>query len=219
MNRRSIAVLVALAVVSAGLVVRAHAGNGRASTATRAASAGSRGTHGIAQKPGISAPTEDGARRAAMRFATASQDWLYLSDDDLDRAVRAVAAPATAAQLSRETITELRVARDGLADAAGRVWWVVRPLATRVERLDHSSARVVVWTVTVLSAADVAIPQADWLRVAVDLVWTNGEWKLQALADMPGPTPATGTKDRPWQPEPFDEALAGFQRATSGTDR
>ncbi len=163
--------------------------------------------------------TEDGARAAAIAFATASQDWLYLSDEQVDRSVRAVAGAAAVDTLSRETVAELRAARDALRQSPGRVWWLVRPLASRVERFEPASARVVVWTVTVLSAADVAMPQAEWMRVAVELVWEQGAWRVQSIAEVPGPTPTTGTKDRPWQPEPLDTALDGFQRAGSPPGR
>ncbi len=156
--------------------------------------------------------SEAGARAAAIAFATAPQDWLYLADEEIDRSVRAVATPAAGPSLSRETVSELRTARDALRKSPGRVWWLVRPLASRVERFEATSARVAVWIVTVLSAADVALPQAEWLRVAVDLVWLDSTWRVQAVAETPGPTPMTGTKDRPWQPEPLDGALAGFER-------
>ncbi len=159
--------------------------------------------------------TEQGARTAAIAVATASQDWLYLSDEQIDRAVRTITTSSAAASLSRETVAELRTSRDALAMSSGRVWWLVRPLASRVERFDPMSARVVVWVVTVLSAADVALPQADWARVTLDLLWESDSWRLQAINDIPGPTPMTGTRDQPWQPEPFDDALDGFERVLS----
>ena len=156
--------------------------------------------------------SEAGARSAALAYATASQGWLYLSDEDIDRSVRAVATEAAGPALSRDTVAALGAAREALARSPGRVWWLVRPLASRLERFDPAGARVVVWTLTVLSAADVALPQADWARVGLDLVWAGDAWRLQAIAHSPGPTPMAGTRDRPWQPEPFDEALDGFVR-------
>ena len=172
------------------------------------------GTDPGAHLPPAQDRTEPGARATAIAFATASQDWLYLNDEQIDRAVRAIATASAGPSLSAETVAELRTARDGLAKSTGRVWWLVRPLASRVERFDPATARVVVWTVTILSAADVALPQADWMRVTVDLAWEGDAWRLQAIDDVPGPTPMTGTKDRPWQPEPFDDALGGFERVS-----
>lgn len=209
MRRVTVALVVAAALTAGIFVVRAPSRDESPS----AQAAPERVDHTASSGPASTAgtPTEEDAIAAAVRYATASQDWLYLADDALDRAVRSVASPEAAEQLGRETVAELGPVRDALAAASGPVWWLVRPLATRVERFDPDQARVVVWTVTVLSAADVALPQADWSRVAVDLEWDAG-WKLRAMASTPGPTPGAGTEDRPWQPEPLDDALRGFQR-------
>ena len=207
-----------LAAFGLGLAVRGLGGTST-STAPGPAPVPGAGAERLSGPAVASQRTEEGARAAGVAYATASQDWLYLGDEEIDRAVRAAAAPAAAAALSRETVAELRAARDALRQSPGRVWWLVRPLASRVERFEPPSARVVVWAVTVLSAADVALPQAEWMRVAVDLAWVEGAWRIQAVADTPGPTPMTGAKDRPWQPEPLDAALDGFQRAGSPAGR
>lgn len=156
--------------------------------------------------------SQEGARLAAIDHVTASQRWLYLSDDELDSAVRGVAAPASADRLAAEVLAEVGAAREALTASPGRVWWLVRPLAWKVRSYTGSSARVAVWTVTVLSAADVAVPQADWLTVTVDLAWSGDGWLVEAVSDVLGPTPLGATRDEPWQPEPFDEALDGFAR-------
>lgn len=192
----------------------AGSGGGQDSAAQRAPdTAGPASRQGT--KPGRSA---EGARAAAIAYATAPQDWLYLTDDEVDRAVRSVATKAVGRALAAETVSTLRNAREALAATPGRVWWLVRPLASSVERFQPHTARVVVWTVTLLSAADVALPQADWARVAVDLAWEAGAWRVQAVTETPGPTPMIGTKDRPWQPEALDEALKGFQRVGVAAD-
>jgi len=205
--------LFALVLVLSGVPTRSSTRD--SSSPTPVAPAVPRFGTGSAQAPAQGLDrTEQGARTAAIGFATASQDWLYMTDEQIDRSVRAIATTSAGPSLSRETVADLRTARDALAKSPGRVWWLVRPLASRVERFDPAAARVVVWTVTILSAADVALPQADWVRVAVDLSWEGDAWRLQAINDVPGPTPMTSTKDRPWQPEPFDDALAGFERVS-----
>jgi hypothetical protein len=157
-------------------------------------------------------PDAAGAREAALATVAAAQRWLYLNDTQLESEVRAVATPEAADRLVREELEQVSVARASLATSPGRVWWVVRPLAWRADTATRDTARVSVWTLTVLSAADVALPQADWLTVTVDLKWSNGRWLVDAIRDQPGPTPATGLRDEPWQPEPFDDALSGFSR-------
>lgn len=173
---------------------------------------------------GNAAPTADehseaGAVAAAVAMATASQDLLYRSDDEIAAAVRASATAQAGDALAAEAVADLGAARQGLAASAGRVWWLVRPLATNVERYDPGAARVVVWTLTVLSATEVALPQADWLRVAVDLEWEDGAWRARAVTDTPGPTPMTGAKDRPWEAVAFDQALDGFERVGASPPR
>jgi hypothetical protein len=153
-----------------------------------------------------------GARLAALDIVAASQRWLYLDDGQLAAAVRAIALPSAAERLARQEVAEVATARESLAKSPGRVWWIVHPLAWRVATAAGDQARVSVWTLTLLSAADVAIPQADWLTFTLDLSWSAGRWLLTDIGDEPGPTPASGLRDEPWQPEPFDKALDGFTR-------
>lgn len=166
---------------------------------------------------GVGSRSEAGARAAAIAYATAPQRWLYLEDAEVEAAVRAISTEASAERLAAEVSAEIAAAREGLAGSSGRVWWLVRPLATRVEHSEDGRARVSVWTVTVLSATGVAVPQADWLTVTVDLEWDRGVWRVAAVDDEVGPTPMVGVRDRPWQPERFDEALDGFERVGEET--
>lgn len=156
--------------------------------------------------------SEDGAVAAAVTYATASQRWLYFSDDELAAAVAALATPAAAESLTVEVTSEVALARDELARTSGRVWWLVRPLATRVEHVTTANARVSVWVVTILSATDVAAPQAEWLTVTVDLAWVDDDWRVDGVRSTLGPTPLSGLKDEPWTAARFDDTLDGFTR-------
>lgn len=155
---------------------------------------------------------EDTARSAALAYAKASQEWLYLDDSAVEAAVREVATDAAAPRLSADVLGEVRTARESLTAAAGPIWWIVRPLATKVVSHGPSEAVVEIWVVTVLSAADVAMPQSDWRTITLELEWQRGAWRVDAVTDVAGPTPMLGPRDRPWAPEELDEALAGFVR-------
>lgn len=213
---RVIAVVATVVLIGGVLVVR-----------TSSTPAGSAGDQTLPVEDGPSVPTtalateqptsgsdgdERGAVSTALELAAAAQDWLYLSDDDLEVAVRSVAVPASADRLVDETVAEVGLARDALARSPGRVWWVVRPLAWRVDTFTSARAQVSVWTVSVLSAADVAMPQSDWTTTVFDLEWDGSRWRLVAAFDTPGPTPQLGGRDEPWEPEPFDDFLSGFTR-------
>lgn len=155
---------------------------------------------------------EPGAVAAAVSYATAAQRWLYFSDDEIRAAVAEIATPVAAARMADDLVLDVSMARDQLGASSGRVWWLVRPLAWRVERFDDDQARVAVWVVTILSAAEVAAPQSEFMTVTVDLAWVDGDWRVDGVRDHPGPTPMTGPQDQPWDALPFDETLAGFTR-------
>jgi hypothetical protein len=213
MSRRAVAVtliIAFLAVATAAFLAR-QPRSGPTADRVRSASVS---TTVVPRAAGEQAPTatEEGARQAALSTVAASQRWLYLDDQQLAAEVRARATAGAADRLVREEVEEVGVARDALAKSPGRVWWIVRPLAWRVDAFSPDEARVSVWALTVLSASDVAVPQSDWLTVTVELAWVDGRWLVDGIKDQPGPTPATGMRDEPWQPEPFDDALAGFTR-------
>jgi hypothetical protein len=153
-----------------------------------------------------------GAVAAAVAYATAPQRWLYFSDDQLVAAIHAIATPQADGPLADETLAEVRAARSQLGASPGRVWWLVRPMAWRLESFGVERASVAVWTVTILSAEEVAIPQSEWVTVTIDLEWVGGDWRVGGVRDTAGPTPVQGPGDQPWDAGPFDEALAGFTR-------
>lgn len=155
---------------------------------------------------------EAGAVETAVDFAAAPQGWLYFDDREIAAAVAEVASPRATADLTAETVAAVRAARDELAQSSGRVWWLVHPLAWRVESFSGTEATVAVWVVTLLSAAGVAMPQTEWVTDLVDLVWVDDGWRVDDSIERPGPTPLTGPGDRPWEAQPFDDALDGFTR-------
>lgn len=155
---------------------------------------------------------EPGAVAAAIAYATASQRWLYFTDDAIEVAIAEIATPAAAPGIAKDVVSDISMARDQLAQAQGPTWWLVRPLAWRVEQFSDTASRVSVWTVTILSAAGVAAPQSEFLTVTLDLAWLDGDWRVDGVRDTSGPTPITGPQDQPWDAEPFDQALDGFTR-------
>lgn len=155
---------------------------------------------------------EGGATAAAVAYATAPQRWLYFTDAQITAAVVEIATPAAAPRLTEEVVSDVSSARDQLGKSPGRVWWLVRPLAWRVDSYDPDEATVSVWTVTVLSAEEVAAPQCEWVTVTLELAWVDGDWRVDGVRDTPGPTPLTSPGDQPWDAGPFDQALTGFSR-------
>lgn len=212
---------VVVTALVAGVFLARTSGNAPAKSGReQAAVRGHRPANGAADlNPSTDPEGEAGAVDAALRYASASQQWLYLTDEQIRSEVAAVADPSSAARLSDDVVADISMVRPQLAGANGRVWWVVRPLAWRVDRFGGEAARVAVWLVTVLSATGIAAPQAEFVTVSLDLERFEGRWRVSDVSDRPGPTPITGAKDQPWDAEPFDAALHGFTRLGEGAVR
>lgn len=148
----------------------------------------------------------------AIGQATASQDWLYQSDDEVREAIQAASTTDAGDRLAREALTELDVARTALAGASGPVWWLVRPLAWRTIERSAASMSVSVWTVSILSARDLAAPQITFRTTTVDLVARDGRWLVASIASVNGPTPNLAPGAIPDDSTTFDHALDGYTR-------
>jgi hypothetical protein len=217
-RRIGVAVLAAGACLAAGasLVRAGGPDTGQGATAVASTSSTSAVPTAGGAPAEVEAPTEEGAASAAVRVVAASQDWLYLADEEVRAAVLALATPAAGPALADLTVADVSTAREDLGLSMGPVWWVVHPLASRVVDFTPHAAEVDVWAVTVLAAVDVAAPQTEWLTVSVDLAWMDDSWRVESIRDRPGPSPMLGPRDQPWDAAPFTEALDGFARLQGG---
>ena len=223
-------ILLAGSVTAVLFLVGALLNNAARSTATNDTSGAKADTDGTTSSPDGSTPPagkidrklerkpagyshdEDGAVAAALAYSSASQGWLYLTDQEIRDEVTRIATPGAGARLADEVVAEVYRAREQLGTSSGPVWWLVHPLAWDLESYAGDQARVQVWIMTVLSAAEVAAPQTEWMTVTIDLAWTDGDWHVDAIRDTPGPTPMSGPNDLPWDAAPFAEALNEFTR-------
>jgi hypothetical protein len=217
-RRTVVAALAALACLAGGAVLVRAAGADSGSGPTAATVPSSTTSISSPESDGVAVdrPTEEGAVRTAVRVVAESQDWLYLSDDDVRAAVLSVATPLAGPALAELTVADVAAARAELGLSSGPVWWLVHPLASRVTAFTPQAAEVEVWAVTVLAAVDVAAPQTEWLTVTVDLAWSVEGWEVESIRDRPGPSPMLGPRDQPWDAAPFSDALDGFARLEGG---
>lgn len=161
--------------------------------------------------PAATAGETEGVETAIAQ-ATASQDWLYQSDDEVRDAIQAASTSDSGNRLAREALTELDAARTALTGASGPVWWLVRPLAWRTIDRSAASMSVSVWTVSILSARDLAAPQITFRTTTVDLVARDGRWLVANIASADGPTPNLAPGALPDDSTTFDQALDGYTR-------
>jgi hypothetical protein len=155
---------------------------------------------------------EAGAVAAAVAYASAPQAWLYLADAEVERGAAAVTVPTARDAVVDRLVEEAGLLREELRKASGTVWFVVAPLATKVESYSAGHAVVRVWLVRVLSADGVAMPQSGWQTVTFELEWHEDDWRIADVAEAEGPTPQLEAGLRPWSAGYLDEELAGFSR-------
>lgn len=160
--------------------------------------------------------TESAAVTVALEVAPATQDWLYVTDEEIRADLDRLATTEGAPRLARMAAESAAAARESLRGATGPVWWLVRPLAWRVERFNGRHATVTVWQIQILAARDVAAPQSRYRNVTVDLDWVDGRWLLSDLVETDGPAATPAPRDAVWDSHRFDQALEGFTRV--GTD-
>lgn len=129
---------------------------------------------------------EPGAVAAGISYATASQRWLYFTDDEIRSAIAEIATPIAAARMADDVVLDVSIAREQLGASSGRIWWLVRLLAWRLEHHHEDEARVSVWVVTILSATEVAAPQSEYVTVTLDLAWVDGDWRVDGVRALPG---------------------------------
>ncbi len=158
------------------------------------------------------ARTRAGARAAAIAYtATLSQRLLYLEPAAAEAAVRAVASDASEDALVVDALDSLDAARTPLTEGSGATWWIVEPLAVKVEAFSTDRARMSVWLVRVLSRQGVVVPQTSWVTETVELVWEDGDWRLWSDTSTPGPTPVPDGSDLPSSAAELDAELTGFE--------
>jgi hypothetical protein len=225
--RRAVAIVVAVVAVMAvgaalvGVGGGSRAANPPAATAPDApAAAGDDEPAGDApagEAAGVDvgfARDEAGAVAAAVSYATAPQSWLYLSDEYVTARVADISVPEARDDLAGDVVQEVRLLRTELEQASGTVWFIVAPLATRVDDFDAESGRAVVrvWSVRVLSAEGVAVPQSGWVTTTFRLRWHDDDWKIVSSEDGDGPVPQLEVGLQPWTADYLGAQLDGFVR-------
>lgn len=67
------------------------------------------------------------------------------------------------------------------------------PLTAVVESASADAATVQVWALLVAGGDGLGSPRQLWRTVTVEVVWEDGDWKVDGWTVRPGPTPALAT--------------------------
>lgn len=162
--------------------------------------------------------SENGVRQVAVDYlVTVRQRLVYLTEQAGTEVLTAWAAPGVAAGTIEREVTEAAALRGRLTADGGQVWWVVSPLAIRVEAYAPDRARVSVWQTSIIaSGADPAVsteatqPMVRFQTDTVELVWSQDHWTVWSTTSTEGPTPMLAPSLAIATPDVFMSSLAGF---------
>ncbi|HEX8104576.1 MAG TPA: hypothetical protein VF533_18310 [Solirubrobacteraceae bacterium] len=192
-RRAAIAAGALVVLVAAGLLIFAPGTPGSADEGRQAG--------GEAGTPSRAQPTRAGAVRAAARFLASLSLEVVLDDARRDRLVSAMAASEARTRLRRVYAAE----RDRIAADYTGARRVARsaPLGYRVEDYGGGRAAVAIWSVAI-GVSDVRAAGVGWSTTTVRVVWQSEAWRVAAVSQVAGPSPATSL-------DVLDPAAASFK--------
>ena len=160
-----------------------------------------------------------GVRQVGLDYlATVQQRFMYLTPTAGRDLLEVWQADGVATAELDRTVERFDNLRTALTAAGGEVWWLVSPLAVRVDAHNADRARVSVWTATVTASGanpatggDVVVPIVDYRISTVELLWADGAgWSVWAVSDAAGPVPMLAGDAVQSAPSEFIARLNGF---------
>jgi hypothetical protein len=94
-----------------------------------------------------------------------------------------------AARANRE-FAELLAKMGELGIPPAGLVWSEHPLTVRTETLAAARVRASVWSVLVFAARDRSVPRQVWRTFTVEVLWEDGDWRVDDWATAIGPSPS-----------------------------
>ena len=219
--RRLAVVLAVLAVLAITGTVASHLGGGRGRvSATPTPKVGD-------QQPQVGSPSDSGSRSAGDVVAArqAGIDAVALTDEVVKAGfisrrelINSFTTAGYGSRLADETsrAVSAMLLELGERDAdASKMAVLEQPLTATAERTS-TGARVMVWSVLVVTVPGVGPGRQVWRTVTLDMIDVDGRWLVNGWLSTPGPTPAPAAEAA------FDDATVvagpvGWEPAVAGT--
>jgi len=148
------------------------------------------------------AHTEAGARAAAVAFvAHVGQAAAYLAPSEVEPLVRQVASERNIDTVLDSISAPAEHVRYLSLHGEGAVWWIVSPLAVRVDSMTDDTGTVSVWTSQTWSAPLPTKPTVTHSITRLGLVWERDDWRIDTF-DV---TPTRFITD------PFHKRVTGYE--------
>lgn len=163
--------------------------------------------------------TADGARQSVVDYvSTVRQRLAYMTDSSARAVLSAWIAPGAAPTLVESELAQAAAVRDVLSATGGGVWWLVTPLATRLDAIDGDRARVSVWLASIAaSGPNPTLPTAGiqpmvrFQTDTVEIVWSDDGWQVWSITSIDGPTPMTTPSAQIATVDTFLAGLDGYR--------
>lgn len=158
-----------------------------------------------------------GAVQAAVNYQVARSSAAYFTDEKARHAT--LAAMMTSQALDRQIRnddTGMQQVLTALGLTAGSEDELVArgaAMGTRVTTYTDQVATVDVWMTGLVGVTDKNAPMpvsASWTTYTLTLQWQSGDWKLNAITSVNGPTPLDTGSDSPTSVDEFRTADRGF---------
>jgi hypothetical protein len=132
------------------------------------------------------ARSEQGAVAAAANFSLVTANDALLDADALASAMETLAAPEWQEEARTQAANGYQFVLDRYGEGAD-----VTGAVLRYEVAEFAADRAVIklWTVSIASGPLRPNPEEVWGVVTVDLVWTEGDWRVSRSESSPGPSP------------------------------
>lgn len=149
------------------------------------------------------AQSQQGAESAAANYAVALVSSDIIKPDERDGVVEQVFAPDKAAEMQSKMdkayssgfLKKLGLDADGNAEDDMTYISRTTPIGTKVVEFDDRSAQLDVWCTGLYGMAGQGSKTpvtSDWFTMRLDLIWVDGDWKVQNFKQKDGPAPVEG---------------------------
>lgn len=133
--------------------------------------------------------TRSGASTSAVNWVASFPRLMQLNPLSLQNALIELMSERGAVLFIDDAVEDYRVLLDELGPAMRNRVWIESPLQATVQASTDTTATVGVWSVIVTGGADDAAVVSLFRTHRIDLVWERGDWKIDEVVVVEGPTP------------------------------
>lgn len=162
--------------------------------------------------------TSTGAVTAAVNWVASFPRLMRLNPLSLQNTLIDLMSQAGAATGVDEAVEDYFELYDALGPEFRERVWIESPLQTSLGARTDTTSQVSVWSVVVTGGGpDDETVVSIWRTHRIDLVWERGDWKIDAVEILEGPTPITNDLALPAAAAEFEQVDSWIPAVFAGT--